>query len=39
MKNVFEFYKEKGWNYDKKITHASKLSEDNRNVAKNYLRI
>ena len=38
MKNVYEFYKEKGWNYDKKITHDSKLFEDNRNVAKNYLK-
>ena len=38
MKNVSKFYNKKGWNYYGDITLDSRLFEDNRKAAKNYVR-
>ena len=38
MKNVSKFYNKKGWNSNDQITLDSKLFEDNRKVAENYVR-
>ena len=38
MNNVYEFYKKKGWNFKKNISLDSELFEDNRKVAKKYLK-
>ena len=38
MNNVYSFYEKKGWNINNKITKDSELFEDNRAVAKEYLK-
>tara|TARA_B100000886_G_scaffold315830_1_gene254057 strand:+ start:72 stop:827 length:756 start_codon:yes stop_codon:yes gene_type:complete len=38
MKNVSKFYNKTGWNSNDQITLDSKLFEDNRKVAENYVR-
>tara|TARA_Y100000591_G_C21802583_1_gene682947 strand:- start:82 stop:840 length:759 start_codon:yes stop_codon:yes gene_type:complete len=37
MNNVYEFYKKKGWKFNKNISVDSQLFEDNRKVATKYL--